>query len=97
MKTNDSWAIVMLVALWVGILVAGVGPAIQINATNRNIAALEQTGAALEQRVEVLDQRTDHVLMVDTQQIGLLYVPAGCTVFTSTDGCGPNTMAVGCR
>jgi len=64
---------------------------------NNHIAALEQTVVTLEQRVEVLDQRTDHVLMIDNQQIGRLYVPVDCTVFTSTDGCGPNTMAVGCR
>ena len=69
MKTNDSWAIVMLVALWVGILVAGVSPAIQINQTNRNIAALEQRIEVLEaipaQELVVLECSDGHVPCID--------------------------------
>ena len=49
---NKVCLTVILMLLAVGLLLTGVGSSLQINQTNRNIAALEQTVATLEQRGE---------------------------------------------
>jgi len=99
--THKSVLITCIAGLVFGfVLIAyslGIANSRAISPLEQTVAAQERRIVALEQTVEVLEDRTDHTLMIDSQQVGVLYAPAGCTVFTTTEGCGPGTIVVGCR